>query len=50
MTQYMKPLMLVTLTIAIMLLVAPSVSAEEQKYTVRPSTSETPSAPGRISV
>ena len=36
---------------AIMLLVAvaPAVSAEEQKYTVRPSTSETPSAPGRIS-
>ena len=42
--------MLVTLTIAIMLLVAvaPAVSAEEQKYTVRPSTSETPSAPDRI--
>jgi len=48
MTQYMKPWMLVTLTMAIMLLVAPAVSAEEQKYTVRPSTSETPSAPGRI--
>ena len=41
--------MLVALTMAIMLLVAPAVSAEEQKYTVRPSTSETPSAPGRIS-
>lgn len=50
MTQYMKPWMLVTLTMAVMLLVAvaPAVSAEEQKYTVRPSTSETPSAPGRI--
>jgi len=48
MTQYMKPWMLVTLTMAVMLLVAPAVSAEEQKYTVRPSTSETPSAPDRI--
>ncbi len=48
MTQYMKPWMLVALTMAVMLLVAPAVSAEEQKYTVRPSTSETPSAPGRI--
>jgi hypothetical protein len=38
----MKPWMLVALTMAIMLLVAPAVSAEEQKYTVRPSTSETP--------
>ena len=49
MTQYMKPWMLVALTMAVMLLVAPAVSAEEQKYTVRPSTNETPSAPGRIS-
>ena len=34
---------------AIMLLVAPAVSAEEQKYTVRPSTSETPPDSVRIS-
>ena len=49
MTQYMKPWMLVALTMAIMLLVAPAVSAEEQKYTVRPSTSETPPDSVRIS-
>ena len=41
--------MLVALTMAIMLLVAPAVSAEEQKYTVRPSTSETPPDSVRIS-
>jgi len=45
----MKPWMLVALTMAIMLLVAPAVSAEEQKYTVRPSTSETPPDSARIS-
>lgn len=45
----MKPWMLVALTMAIMLLVAPAVSAEEQEYTVRPSTGETPSYQGRIS-